>query len=815
MHTMQPQPQLAQSHAVSGAFTAAQIAIALNIAKRTAHKMLSDCPATGCIIVRGNDTPVWTLDALPERIRAKLAEKASEDRQDIATFIISRAKPWQPKYPLTEIADSAIALATRLRNALLPALARLDSPTLTAADRTRLGLQDYQRAFSHAITERHWQRLLERTLNRDGGNEDFNRLELYLQENPARKVASSRTPADFKPLAEFIQAFADPQNPTGHEKAALWSEVFELFEAGAATKRERKRLRNDLATWLQSHAPWLSRSGSALRVSFDRKLARWVASGRSAASLLDGREEKRGLSRGNPIPQDDLDKIVWHASANCGGRVAQAVNDFRSQGERSGLSVETLSLITRPHASKSYVNRRLMDQVRPEVRMIAPYRLGKKAIDDSTAHVTRDYTKLASMQAVTADDLTPPIYYYVPDGNGWVTLTRGQVLAFVDVRSWKILGWSLLPEKNYSSLSIRTLMNRVCAKWGLPSAWIFEGGLWRNSRVVKGNTPTGWETGLSWADCSVGWEKLGVNFRHAIRARTKPVEGVFRLLQNQMEGLRGYCGRNERVDCPEVTKRAMQDVQFKRVNHPGELFFSFEEWDAELGRLIEDYNATAQEGTTLHGMSPDEAFEAFWPHDNPPTKLDASCWHLVAHYVKPVQVTANGISFRIGKKSFVYRNERTGADRGKELLAWFDPETPEFICVTDKNRRLPYLVERATDVDFLAAPGDLVLQRELAKAAAHSVYPKTRYHVLKAKFAPVFRRNLVDAQTAETAQAMLQQRTQFKQETSQADTTRKKYRRAGLPLRPANRMRPETAAAYDRLAQALQEPDETNSEAKP
>ena len=35
------------------------------------------------------------------------------------------------------------------------------------------------------------------------------------------------------------------------------------------------------------------------------------------------------------------------------------------------------------------------------------------------------------------------------------------------------------------------------------------------------------------------------------------------------------------------------------------------------------------------------------------------------------------------------------------------------------NKKNPYLVERATEVDFLAEPGDPVLTRELAKAAEH------------------------------------------------------------------------------------------------
>src|SRR5690606_9905887 len=128
----------------------------------------------------------------------------------------------------------------------------------------------------------------------------------------------------------------------------------------------------------------------------------------------------------------------------------------------------------------------------------------------------------------------------------------------------------------------------------------------------------------------------------------KPVERVGGLLQDLMHGLRGYCGRDERRDCPQATKQAMDEVKARQVNHPGELFFSFEEWNTELARLIDQYNATSQDGQVLAGLSPDEAFEKNWPHNDPPSRIDANCWHLVAHYVRPVNVTVNGISFYIG-----------------------------------------------------------------------------------------------------------------------------------------------------------------------
>lgn len=804
---MQPSPD--------NSFTVAQLSVALGVSKQTVLNDLAGTPPSVTRIVRGNEARAWTLAALPEAINARFRAKAVELGYEWQTYrdsclscTAAGLRVWQPDIPLAELADASIAEAHKLRDALLPALQRKDDLRFSDAEHVRLGLEEYRRAFGHAVSERHWHRLFDRTLRRDAGAEDWQRLEIYLPDRLACKSASAYVlPAEhrFARLLEFLKGFANPSAPTRAEIAALWAEAFECYEAEAATPGEQRAVRRELLAFLRRHAPWLADSRNALRVAFERKFSRWIAGNRNAAVLLNGREEKRGVPTAPPIPQADIDLLAATAAFKCGGRIAQAKRELVAQGERSGLTKQGLELLAGRGSRKSYVNRRILNQVAPDVKAIMPYELGKKAIDDATAHIERDYSKLVSMQVVNADDFTLPVYFYVPDGLGWYTLTRGQCLLMLDVRSWKIVAYSLQPERNYNSLVIRTLMNRVCSAWGIPGVWYFERGIWQNALLVKGEAPAGWQPSLSWTEAKVGWERLGVRFLHAIRARSKPVERVGGLLQDLMHGVRGYCGRNERVDLPADTKRAMDDLKFKRVAHPGELFLSFDEWNEQLRGLIERYNANSQDGEILQGLSPDEAFEKCWPHDNPPARLDANSWHLVSHYSRPVPVTANGITFRIGNRKFNYRNERTGQDRGQTVLAWFDPECPEFLCVTDLNRKHPYLVERSAKVDFLAEPGDLALECELSKAAAHSSYPRTRYHTLKAKFAPTFRRNLVDVATAETAQEISRQRETLAAEQKQASVRIAKARKQAttLGIRPTLvEDSPRAAEAIDLMAEA-------------
>src|SRR6185503_3468105 len=372
--------------------------------------------------------------------------------------------------------------------------------------------------------------------------------------------------------------------------------------------------------------------------------------------------------------------------------------------------------------------------VKPEVEMLRAYILGKKAIDDATAPLRRCYGKLRSMQCVTADDFTLNAYFSVPDCKGWFTLTRGQVLLFVDVRSRKIIGRALIPDRNYDSLQIRTGMNVVCREYGIPSAWYFERGIWKRSKVIKGTAPIGWSQARSSEECQFGWENLGSEFIHAKRARSKVVELVGGLLQNLMDGCRGACGRDERRDCPEETKRAKLAVEARR-EHPDKYFDTFDQWEKRLDYFIDRYNSRKQ-GGLLKGMSPDKAFIAHWPHDDGPTRLNPACWHLGAHYVRELEVVNDsrdgtpGITFQLGKQEFAYFDASLSPLRARKVLAWFDPELPDLIAVTGLDARNPILVERSNPVDFLASlqPRDSAVAEhyrgELAKQNGFNAYPK-------------------------------------------------------------------------------------------
>ena len=61
---------------------------------------------------------------------------------------------------------------------------------------------------------------------------------------------------------------------------------------------------------------------------------------------------------------------------------------------------------------------------------------------------------------------------------------------------------------------------------------------------------------MSWGETELGLREFGVRFKHSRLPRSKPVERVIGALQNLMEGLPGYVGRNEMVEKFERVDRS-------------------------------------------------------------------------------------------------------------------------------------------------------------------------------------------------------------------------------------------------------------------
>ena len=727
-------------------FTAAQFAEALGITPQAVRKQLRDIAPAGVKIVNGKEADAWEFHQLPLAQRAQLEAEAARQRcRSVEALLTMPRTRWQPAIAMDKICDADIQSATKLRTALLPWLFRQHDTRMTSGEMDAAGVEDYRRSFGNPISTRYWRELFMRVIHRDNGFEEWNRLEIYLPNNPKAKAApadvvSEALAEDFAELEDILAASTNPHAPTKIERAGVWTVALEKFSslvrAGESEKSAARRVRE----FLFARAKFLASTRDALRMAFERRLERWQASGGDAKALRDGREENGPAFS---LPENDRDLLIHRAVFYYRGDIAPAWRDLLRGGK---FSPDVLRRYTAAPAKKSYVPETVMDSIGAEVEILTVMHQGPRAFDAIKGHVTRSYDGISSLQCISGDDFTMNTYFYVPDGNGWFELTRGQVILFIDFRSLRILGWALEPRRSYSSLTIRSLCTHIFSEFGVPQVLYFERGIWKSATLLKGKTDP-----LNMAEISQGLREFGITFKHAIRPRTKVVERIGGLFQNIAEAEPGYCGRDERRDAPESLRPHIAEVEARKV-HPSKYFYSFPEWNRRIGQLVEQYNTEAQEGHILDGMSPDQAFEAHMDRDNPPLQFSAGLRYLLAHDKRTVPITLNGVTIQIGKKKFNYRGREIAHLVNREVLAWFDPENPETIVVTNLDRTNPICVARSENPNALEdvvnpAAGTLAL--ELGRVADQASYMKTRFNVVKAKFSLPQRQMLAAVQAAE------------------------------------------------------------------
>lgn len=775
-------------------FTAAQIGAALKLKPQAIRKALRNVPAAGVRMVHGQEAATWALATLPAQMVCQLDAVALHRRyRNIAALLSAPPKQWEPPLQISQICDRDVTQASELRAALLPSLLRHHSFAGSQAEFEAEGLRDYAKAFGHVITSRHWRGLFTRTIERDAGAENWNRLEIYLPDRPRLKVTPAAVVAealanDFAELEHYLAACANPHDPTETERRGIWTLALEKFSslvnAGETEKAAARRTRQ----FLFARAPFMAASRDALLKAFNYKLESFQKAGGDAKALRDSRAENGASFE---LPEDDRDLLIHRSVFYYRGDIAPAWRDCL----RKGFSPLVIDRYAGKAASKSHVPASVMDSIGPEVEIMTVMHRGPRAFDAIKGHVTRSYEGIASLQCISGDDFTLNTYFYVSDGRSGFYLTRGQVILFIDFRSSRILGWALEPRKSYSSLTIRSLCTHVFGEFGVPELLYFERGIWKSATLLKGKTDP-----FTFTEISQGLREFGITFKHAVHPRTKTVERIGGMFQDIAEAEPGYCGRDERRDAPESLRKQMAKVATGKV-HPSKYFYNLDQWNRRIGEIVNQYNAQPQQGHMLAGLSPDQAFEVFMNHDNPPLQFNAGLRYLLAHDKRQARVTMNGVTVQIGKNKFNYRGQEIAHLVNRDVLAWLDPENPETIVITSLDRKNPICVARSENpnaLESLIAPESGTLGRELARIEGQASHLKTRYNVVKAKF-PLPQRQLLEAAAAvELGEQITAQKTDL------SERAMVRQRQRGQAQRFAQR----TGIAVPESAQQSLRPDE-------
>jgi hypothetical protein len=782
-------------------FTAAEIAIALGAQRQAIQRALAMSPEAGTRIVRGNEAATWAVDSLPAAIRSKLDRRAKAKGYLSAEHLLSGPpRRFEARVPINQLCEQVQQRAMKLRDALALPLAEQGGGRKGAA-LAEIGLREYRRAFGFEIEDRHWRRLLSRTVERDAGDEQWARLELYVDERLRAPKPTSHT----KGLSEkklgleaenILLAYAGQvrtaSSPTAQEKALLWQCAFEqsaeLAQNGIKARDARLAMRR--ALW--KCGVTLAKNEVSMGQLWRVKEEAWRAAGSSISALKDRRSETSGNHRMPELTKRDIDLITAQAIRR-GGRVSQAWREALETGE---LSPEVRSHYDGAyHASKSYVPRKIRDLITPDVRALHDIHHGPRRAELNGAYISRDWSGVSAGDWYCADDVTQNSYYYAPDEHGRLSLMRGQLLLMIDCRSTCILAFAFLDQRNYTAHAIRTLITHTADTHGLPrQGFYLERGIWATSRLLKGDSQISNED-LTWTESEGGLRELGLKFRHSKLPRSKPVERVIGALQNLLDGEPGDSGRDE---VKQGFERMRERKRLVEAGHaPAEKFFySYEQLTNRIAQMCDGYNADRNDGKMTGARTPIDAWQRY--QSVPLVRLPAEARYLLAHHKRPLYVGRNGITLHFGKQTFNYRNEQTGRLIGRKVLAWFNPESSEILAVTDMNRENCFTIERNEDVPAMnASPEEL--NAAMASRDAHNGYLKHRYRTLARLPNLNFRPTLIDAETGNLGRTIEKQKgdltTKRKERSERRESSRAVLNDIGYLPRVGTELTPEQIQA--------------------
>jgi hypothetical protein len=668
----------------------------------------------------------------------------------------SSPSAWRPRLPINQVRPQDEAKAIKLRAALETALPRKDDLSISATEREQAGISSYQAAFGYVITARHWRRLFHRTIDRDRGQCDWMRLELYLDDNvlpkqqPGRERRASNLP---DPIADIIRTLQDPSAPTADDRFFLFDAAFRHLEENAAVKPS-------LIHGLFHAVPALAKTEKALRRMFNRKHAAWLRAGCQADALYD----RRRLASGNfrkPDFSADEEKIRNQAILH-GGSESLAHRKLRQRGQLSPAFVNYYHFD--PRRNKSHVPASVRANITPQVEMCGPIHRGPWQAKMRGPYIPRDWSAEQPGDWFSGDDVTWNNYFYFYDDAGQLHIERGECLVLHDLRTGCLFDYVLIAGK-YNSRHIRSLILKTHDRHGLPHhGFYFERNVWK-ARVIRDLDS---RENIHWRETESGLAAFNLCVKHATTPRAKPIESLFRILQERQRNEPGFVGFNERLCDMERMQDFIARARRGKVD-PAQELLSMQQWTARLDVICAEYNNDPQNGKMLDGVSPAEMWRAGLQR-RPLRQLTEDARFLLATHCKTVRVRQEGIVLTIGREKKLFCNERTGQFIGQDVLAFYNFDCPELLTVSDLKRQTYFTVRN------IALPAMSATKEQFAGVhaaiAGHRKAAKTIYgNIQRPAVHTIVRDNHVGEETKEFGRFHNAQVEQFKAEKSAARRT--------------------------------------------
>lgn len=682
-------------NSIGSLFTAAEIARALACRRQTIGERLSNICRDGEKLTGGNLASAWRMESLPPSMLRDLESRAKR-RGCPTVYLLLQSAPeiFTPATPLNQAAETEVEAAQKLQRALSPCWKLPEEASIS--ELARVAAPAYREAFGYSVSDRHLRELITRTVSRDGGSQNFARLEIYLSERPRKKEAQSVAPrakgsVGFADLDDAFSVVGDRTCPSATDVAYCWRKVVACYSERIAAGASAQEIKRQLRDYIIRSARFLGDTPLAVKRNLNRKIQ--LAANEGISALVDGRKSLESHSAVALAQWESaINQLFIHARHHCGGRVSQA---YRELHLASGHNREQFSEAFRDafpfevRTAKSQVPNWLRKTVAARLKATDAAHLGPRAARLKLPSLRRDWSNVLAGNSYTSDDQTANHYIYDECEQGEYefdgmrfNVSRPQILPVVDERTDYPLGYCLIPAPAYNSRHIRTLVAQICMQEeiGLPfDRFVFEKAIWQ-SRNVKAL--------VNWSTVDESFARHGINLqmRHATTPKAKIIERVIGSLQNLDEYAPGYIGRAEaKVNYERVQKFLLR---LKRVGqplktgvHPGEMLMSKAQFAAQLDDVLNRFANEPQNGERLPGLSPAEGW-AQLSGGRAHVVLPESLRFLLGTEQSEPTVTSDGISLTIGSTKHIYfGSEQLGALQGEKVRVRYNPELPEQIVV--------------------------------------------------------------------------------------------------------------------------------------
>jgi len=741
----------------AGCFTATEIARAIGCTKQNVHKQLDSIPADGEKLMSGNGTKAWKIESLPQPLIARLENvRARKGYATIEDLLQGPFTRFALRVPLAQIRRSVIETARKRQRAFRDIISLQKNKAISKADLAECGLAAYKREFGYEIKRKYWRTLLNQIVEHDGGAEEWHRLDIYFDtDSPPRisrtlPIAAARE-RGLELLEDALSSINGSTEPTAQQIAFVWTRACDELHAQIAQSIRIKKAKRAILKALRASG-YFGNDLETIRRNFHRKLRAYSTNGGRALA------DRRTLRAKEKLGDDDK-RVIAAAALERDGRLEEAWETVRANGELS------LELESRYATNIRGVPKRISRELRPLVKALLPLQKGERAFRQSGPYIQRDYSQLYSGQIFEMDDFTPEHICWVEDENppGY-RIIQGQVIAVIDVRSARALGFGFV-EGQYHGRVIRSTLVRACEAFGIPDTVNFERGLWERAKILVGNKNTirghdEFEMGLR--------EFMYVS--HARRPQSKVIERFFLHLARQMTPVLGWCGRDMRRTMPEGLKEQKKLADAGKL-HPSNFCLSKGQMIDAIEKAMAEYNAKPQQGS-LAGRCPNEV----WDDCQAPggrSVLGPKSHYLMAYHREPMRIRRRAITKRFGRETCLYYNEQTAAWDNQTVLVWYHPDDLSRIHFTSLDRKEgPFLVPLAEKAPA-GQPKSPAIDRIRWRIDACNKVIQTEYRLIqpylaKNKLRPTY---ILDPRTVEAGEEMAANVTDHEKKQRRNSTT--------------------------------------------